>query len=191
MQLPQIRMHQTYAQIGLRTVEPVQEIQQIPADLSIKQYPSKMNIDRKPSQLEIDQEQAWNELNLKKISVLSADMAEFSKQEGFEAIAQISQEGDQLARIEHKNDAVASIATEKGNPEPADFNVAFIPSYGSVKIHYTPSEVSINWKQGGAEIEFTPHKPIHNYTPGKTKVYLRQMQDLQIDFVGLNVNYKL
>ena len=191
MQLPQIRMHQTYAQIGLRTVEPVQEIQQIPADLSIKQYPSKMNIDRKPSQLEIDQEQAWNELNLKKISVLSADMAEFSKQEGFEAIAQISQEGDQLARIEHKNDAVASIATEKGNPEPADFNVAFIPSYGSVKIHYTPSELSINWKQGGAEIEFTPHKPIHNYTPGKTKVYLRQMQDLQIDFVGLNVNYKL
>lgn len=191
MQLPQIRMHQTYAQIGLRTVEPVQEIQQIPADLSIKQYPSKMNIDRKPSQLEIDQEQAWNELNLKKISVLSADMAEFSKQEGFEAIAQISQEGDQLARIEHKNDAVASIATEKGNPEPADFNVAFIPSYGSVKIHYTPSELSINWEQGGTEIEFTPHKPIHNYTPGKTKVYLRQMQDLQIDFVGLNVNYKL
>jgi len=191
MQLPQIRMHQTYAQIGLRTVEPVQEIQQIPADLSIKQYPSKMNIDRKPSQLEIDQEQAWNELNLKKISVLSADMAEFSKQEGLEAIAQISQEGDQLARIEHKNDAIVSIAAEKGNPEPADFNVAFIPSYGSVKIHYTPSELSINWKQGGAEIEFTPHKPIHNYTPGKTKVYLRQMQDLQIDFVGLNVNYKL
>ncbi|MEH7356200.1 DUF6470 family protein [Neobacillus drentensis] len=191
MQLPQIRMHQTYAQIGLRTVEPVQEIQQIPADLSIKQYPSKMNIDRKPSQLEIDQEQAWNELNLKKISVLSADMAEFSRQEGLEAIAQISQEGDQLARIEHKYDAIASIAAEKGNPEPADFNVAFIPSYGSVKIHYTPSEVSINWKQGGAEIEFTPHKPIHNYTPGKTKVYLRQMQDLQIDFVGLNVNYKL
>ncbi|CAH2712903.1 putative protein YviE [Neobacillus rhizosphaerae] len=191
MQLPQIRMHQTYAQIGLRTVEPVQEIQQIPADLSIKQYPSQMNIVRNPSQLEIDQEQAWNELNCKKISVLSADMAEFSKQEGLEAIAQISQEGDQLARIEQKNDAIVSIATEKGNPEPADFNIAFIPSYGSVKIHYTPTELFISWKQGGAEIEFTPHKPILNYTPGKTKVYLRQMQDLQIDFVGLNVNKKL
>ncbi|MFK9090567.1 DUF6470 family protein [Bacillus salipaludis] len=191
MQLPQIRLHQTYAQIGLRKVEPVQEIQQIPADLSIKQYPSTMNIVRKPSQLEIDQEQAWNELNLKKITVLSADMAEFSKQEGLEAIAQIAQEGDQLAAIEHKNDAIVSIATEKGNPEPADFNIAFIPSYGSVKIHYTPAELSINWKQGGTEIEFTPHKPIHHYTPGKTKVYLRQMQELQIDFVGLNVNNKL
>ncbi|WP_180229954.1 DUF6470 family protein [Bacillus sp. AFS073361] len=190
MQIPQIRLQQTYAQIGLRSTQPVQEIQQAPADLSIKQVPSTLTIEHPPSSLEIDQEQAWNELGFKNLNVLTADTAEFSKQEGIEAIAQAAQEGDQMAAIEHKSDAIASIATEKGNPAPADFNIAFIPSYGSVHINFTPSEVHIDWKKGGAEIESTQHKPIHDYTPGKTEVYLRQMQQLQIDFVGLNVNNK-
>jgi hypothetical protein len=190
MQIPQIRLHQTYAQIGLKITQPVQEIQQQPADLSIKQVPAKMNIQRQPSSLVIDQEQAWNELGFKNLSTLSADHAEFSKQEGLAAIAEIAQEGDQLAAIEHKGDAIVSIITQKTQPEPADFNITFIPSYGSVKIHFTPTEVHIDWKQGGAEIVATQHKPIHNYTPGKTEVYMRQMQQLQIDFVGLNVNNK-
>ncbi|MDR7235703.1 DUF6470 family protein [Neobacillus drentensis] len=188
MQIPQIRLHQTYAQIGLRTTQPVQEIQQIPAEQSISQIPAVMTIERQSSHLEIDQEQAWSELGFKKTSVLSAEMADFSKQEGLEAVAQIAQEGDQLAAIENKTDPFASIAMEQASPGPADFNIAFIPSYGSVKLHYTPTEVHINWKQGGVEIEVTPHKPIHNYTPGKTDVYLRQKEQLQIDFVGLNVN---
>ncbi|MFJ7726536.1 DUF6470 family protein [Neobacillus sp. NPDC097160] len=188
MQIPQIRLQQTYAQIGLRITQPVQEIQQIPAEQSIKQTPAEMTIERQPSHLEIDQEQAWNELGFKKTSLLCAEMADFSKQEGLEAVAQIAQEGDQLAAIENNTDPFASIAMEKANPGPADFNIAFIPSYGSVKFHYTPTEVHINWKQGGAEIAATPHKPIHNYTPGKTEVYLRQKGQLQIDFVGINVN---
>lgn len=188
MQIPQIRLQQTYAQIGIRTIQPVQEIQQIPAELSIKQNPPKMEIERNPSKLFIDQEQAWNELNLKDLATFSSDMVEYSKQEAMEAVAEIAQEGDQLASIEHKTDAISAIATNKANPGPVDFNIAFIPSPGSVKIHYTPTELHIEWKQGGAEIESTQHKPIHNYTPGKTEVYLRQMQELQIDFVGINVN---
>ncbi|WP_312470781.1 DUF6470 family protein [Neobacillus sp.] len=188
MQIPQIRLHQTYAQIGLRTTQPVQEIEQIPAEQSIKQIPAKMNIERQPSHLEIDQEQAWNELGFKPTSLLSAELAEFSKQEGLEAVAQIAQEGDQLAAIENKTDPFSSIALEKANPGPADFNIAFIPSYGSVKLHYTPTKLHIDWEKGGAEIEVTLHKPVHNYTPGRTEVYLRQRQQLQIDFVGINVN---
>lgn len=188
MQIPQIRIQQTAAQIGLRTTQPVQEIQQTPADLSIKQVSAEMEIERQPSNLEIDQEEAWNQLNQKSLLVFSADMAEFSRNEGMEAIAQIVQEGNQLAAIEQKTNAVAAIALEKASPGPADFNIAFIPSYGSVQNHFTPTEVHINWKQGGVEIESTQHKPIITYTPGKTEVYLRQEQQLQIDFVGLNVN---
>ncbi|MED3563482.1 DUF6470 family protein [Bacillus xiapuensis] len=188
MQLPQIRLQQTYAQIGLKITQPTQEIQQPPADLSIKQIPAAMTIDRKPARLDINQDQAWNELNLKSTPVFSADMAEFSKQEGFEAIAEIAQEGDQFAAIENKTDAIVSIAQEKGCPPPQDFNIAFIPSYGSVKINFVSTELHIEWKQGGAEIEAEQHKPIHQYTPGKTEVYLSQKQQLKIDFVGINVN---
>jgi hypothetical protein len=190
MQIPQIRLQQTYAQIGLRITQPVQEIEQKPAGQSIKQVPATMTIERKPSHLDIDQEQLWNELNFKSNSVFSEDMAAFAKQEALEAVAEKAQEGDQLAGIEKKNDAINSIISAKANPGPAEFNIGFIPSYGSVKIHFTPTELTIDWKQGGAEIETTQNKPIHNYTPGKTEVYLRQMQDLQIDFVGGNVDSK-
>ena len=190
MQLPQIQLHQTYAQIGLRTTQPVQEIEQMPAEQSIKQVPATMNIDRKPTHLDIDQEQLWNELNFKNNSVFSEDMAEFAKQELMDAISEISQEGDQLAAIEQKTDAINAIVTSKINPGSAEFNIAFIPSYGSVKINYTPTELNIDWNKGGVEIQVTPHKPNHTYTPGKTEVYLRQMQSLQIDFVGGNINTK-
>lgn len=190
MQFPQIRLQQTYAQIGLRTNQPVQEIQQVPAEMSIKQVPSEMTIEHHPSSLNINQDQAWNELNRKQPSVFSADMAEFARNEGYEAISEIAEEGDQLAKIENKGDAIVSIANEKACPPPANFNIAFIPSYGSVQIRYNPSEIHVDWKRGGIELEATQPETIHNYTPGKTEVYLRQKQQLQIDFVGLNVNNK-
>lgn len=183
MRIPQIRLKQTIAQIGMQITQPKQEIEQKPADLSITQIPSKLTIDRTPSKLTIDQDQAWSELGFKPTSVLSQEFAEAGKQAAIEAIGEIAQEGDQLAAIEQKADAFIAIATEKGNPPPADFNIAFIPSHGSVKTDYTPTELHINWERGGADIQVNPNKPIHNYTPGKTEVYLRQMNQLQIDFV--------
>ncbi|MED3624010.1 DUF6470 family protein [Neobacillus thermocopriae] len=188
MQIPQLQINQVPARIGIRTIPPVQEIQQKPADLSIKQTKATMTIDRKPSRLEIDQEQAWNELNVKRLSVLSKDMTEYSRQVGLEAIAQIAQEGDQLAAIEKNNNAIVDIAIEKGLPLPADFNIAFIPSHGSVKINYIPTELHIHWKLGGAEINAVQNKPIHHYTPGKVEIYLRQKQNLDIHFTGTNIN---
>jgi hypothetical protein len=188
MQLPQIRLQSTFAQIGLRRSEPVQEIQQVPAELTIEQTPAKMTIERTPARLLIDQEQAWNQLNLKGPAQLSADHAEFSRQQALEAIAEIVAEGNQMAAIETKSNAIDAIVTNKVLAPPADFNIAFIPSHGSVKFNYQPTELQINWQKGGAEFEAKPAQVNHQYTPGKTEVYLRQMNQLEIDFVGLNVN---
>ncbi|MEH7251000.1 DUF6470 family protein [Neobacillus niacini] len=184
MQVPQIRLQQTYAQIGLRITQPVQELQQVPADLSIIQTPAKMNLTRTPSKLDINQEQARNEVNMKMPDVFSRDNAEAARQAGLEAVAKIVQEGNQLAAIENKTDALAAIAVNKSLPEPDDFNIAFIPSYGSVQIDYTPTELHIEWEKGGAEIKATPREVIHNYNAGKTEVFLQQKNQLQIDFVG-------
>ncbi|MGJ7909841.1 DUF6470 family protein [Neobacillus sp. LXY-1] len=188
MNLLQIRLHQTFAQIGMRTIQPVQEIKQVPADLSIKQIPSEMNIERTPSKLVVDQEEAWEQLGFKSLTVLKAEFIENAKQDGLQAIAEIAEKGDQMAAIQNKTDAIVAQAAEKANPQPADFNIAFIPSPGSVKIQFTPAEVHISWKPGGAEINSIQNKPIHNYTPGKTEIYLRQKQGLEIDFVGGNID---
>lgn len=184
MQLPQIQLHQTYGKIGLRISQPVQKIEQPTAEMSIKQSPAKMMIERTPSVLEIDQEQARNELNCKSPSVFSQDSAEYGKQLAFEAIALIAQKGDRLANIKDKTDAIVAIATEKNLKEPLDFNIAFIPSYGSVQIQYTPSDLKIDWQEGGTEIEVVQQKPVHQYTPGKTEVYMSQWPELKIDVLG-------
>ncbi|WP_251554715.1 DUF6470 family protein [Neobacillus muris] len=188
MQFPQIRISQTNAQIGLRITQPVQEIHQPQAEISIQQVPAEMTIERQPSELRIDQDEAWNQLGLKKLSVLMKDMAAYSRQKGFEAIAKIAAEGEQMAHIELKRDAIVDIAKAKAMPGPADFTIAFIPSYGSVHIQYKPSEIHIDWQLGGASSEYQPTKAVHEYTPGKTEVYLQQRPQLEISFVGGNLN---
>jgi hypothetical protein len=190
VQFPQIRLHQTYAQIGLRITQPVQEIQQKPAELSLKQESAQMSIENKPSQLIINDEQFWNDLGFKSIPTISQESAQHGRETVLDYIATKAQEGDQLAKIEHKSDAIVGIVTEKVLQPKADFNIAFIPSPGSVKIQFTPAELHINWKKGGADIQITPNKVIHHYTPGKTEVYLQQRQLLQIDFVGTNIDHK-
>jgi hypothetical protein len=190
MQVPQIRLQQTHANIALRITQPVQELQQKPAELSIKQESAKMSIENKPSQLRIDDEQFWNDLGFKSIPTLSQENAQQGRDAALDFIATKAQEGDQLAKIEHKSDAIVGIVNEKVLQPKADFNIAFIPSPGSVKIQFTPAELHINWKKGGADIQVTPNKVIHNYTPGKTEVYLQQRQQLQIDFVGTNVDHE-
>lgn len=188
MQVPQIRLQQTYAQIGLRITQPIQEILQAPAEVSIKQILATMNINRTPAKLDINQDQARNEVNMKMPDVYSRDNAEAARQAGLEAIAEMVQEGNQLAAIENHSNALVEIATNKALPEPVDFNIAFIPSYGSVQIDYTPTELHIEWERGGTELNVTPREVVHNYTPGKTEVYLRQKNQLQIDFVGGTLN---
>jgi hypothetical protein len=190
MQLPQIRLQQTYAHIGLRITQPIQEIQQKPAELSIKQESAKMSIENKPSQLKLDDEQFWDDLGFKSIPTILQESAQNGRESVLEYIGTKAQEGDQLAKIENKSDAIVGLITEKLLPQKADFNIGFIPSPGSVKIQFTPAELHIDWKKGGADIQVTPNNVVHHYTPGKTEVYLQQRQQLQIDFVGTNINYK-
>jgi hypothetical protein len=149
MQVPQIRLQQTYAQIGLRISQPKQELQQAPAQLSIKQTPATMTVTRTPSKLDINQDQARNEINMKMPDVFSRDNAEAAKQRGLEAIAEKVQEGNQLAAIENKTDALAAIAVNKSLPEPDDYNIAFIPSPGSVQLHPNPSTDRMGKRRNG------------------------------------------
>jgi len=114
MQFPQIRLQTTFAQIGLQRSNPVQEIQQVPAELSYKRTPTKMTIERTPGQLEIDQEQAWNERNLKGPMKLIADNAEYARQQALEAIAETVAEGNQMQAIENKTNAIDAIVKDGG-----------------------------------------------------------------------------
>jgi hypothetical protein len=188
MKMPQIRLKQTYAQIGLDTTKSKQEIRQPHAELNLRQEAAKLTIDRTPSRLEIDQTQAWNDQNLKDPFTLSRDWADEAKQLVLEGIARRAEEGTQLSRIEQGGNPIAAIARGNTSPPPADFNFGVMPQYGSVKIQFHPSMLNIQWELGGKTMDPVIHQPVHEYTPSKVEVYVKQKESLSIDFVGLSID---
>lgn len=184
MQIPLIRLQQTYAAIGISRTPPQQEISQPRAELNLEQQTAELTIDRTPSKLEIDQSKARSEVGLKGVLEMTSEAADRGRQYALEGIARRAGEGTRLAGIDKGGDPIVEMAREKASPGPAEFNIGFIPSYGSVKINFTPAQLDIHWKLGGVSINPELKKPIHEYTPGKTEVYLRQKQSLSIDFVG-------
>ncbi|GAB7389195.1 hypothetical protein BSNK01_30330 [Bacillaceae bacterium] len=191
MRIPQIRIEQTFAQIGMETIRAKQEIRQPKAELNLRQVPAKLTIERTPGRLLIDQKQAWNDRNLKDPLTLTRDEAERARQLLLEGIARIAQEGDRLAAIEKGGNPIAEIAWENANPGPLDFNYGVIPRHGAVKIRYLPAQLRFHWTLGGATLDPVIHKPVHHYTPGKVNIYLRQRNSLSIDVVGLHTDQRI
>lgn len=191
MKLPQIRLSQTFAQIGLRIEKPKQRIEQPKANMQIRQTPARLEINRKPGRLLIDQTKAWEEANLKGISALAKEFSEEGRRLLLEGIARRAEEGRQLAAIERDVNAIVELARKNGTPAPKPFNITFIPSYGSVKFHYMPSRLDMEWHRGGTTVRVLPRPPIHEYTPGSIEVYMRQRESLTIDVVGLDVDAKV
>jgi hypothetical protein len=190
MRLPQIRIQQTYAQLGLNIQKPVQEIRQPKAELNLRQEPAILDIRQARGELQIDTSEARANLDLKSSAQRSRENAEYGHRKALEAIAQISQEGDRLAQIEHKGaNPIADIAFE----ETVLYQGKEIIAAGSIvgdgiEMRYDLKPAEINIQARGKRMDPVIHRPIHNYTPGKVTGYMRQWNSVQFDVVGLHVD---
>lgn len=190
MRLPQIRLQQTYAQLGLRIQKPVQEIEQPKAELNLRQEPAILEIRQRPGELTIDTSEARANLDLKGPLERVRENAEYGHQKAMEAIAQISQEGDMLRAIENKgSNPIADIAFEESIIYQSKEIIAAGSLIGDgIEIRYKAHPVEIKVETRGKKMDPVIKKPTHKYTPGKVEGYIRQWNSLQIDFVGLNVD---
>jgi hypothetical protein len=191
MQLPQIRLQSTNAQINIQTQKGQLEIEQPPAKLSIQQPKAEIQIDRAPFRLTINQTKAREDVDLKSISRRIEEAAQLGRQDWLEGIARRAQEGEELMKIENRGNPIAEIAKRKIFLPEHEFGLGWIPSEGSVKINYEPANVDIQWKINKPIIESQINKPIINYTPGNVDINMKQYQSLKIDFdnlkhVGMN-----
>ncbi|WP_137791996.1 DUF6470 family protein [Bacillus sp. E(2018)] len=182
MNVPQLRLESTNARIGLHTQQPVQEIQQAPADLKIRQPKAELEVNVTPSQLTIDQTEAWADMDLKHVSRRIEEFAQRGYEDWLSGLARISQEGDDLMRVENGGNPIAEHAKMNSESPMYEFNIGFIPRANSVKINYRPSEMELNWKTHKPEIDVTIIKPQHQYTPGKVNVSIEQMPSLIINW---------
>src|SRR5699024_4645888 len=131
------------------------------------------------------------EVNLKGIFTLIKDWAQESQQQLLEGIARRAEEGGELVAIEKGGHSIAEIAQKNGTPAPSDFNISFIPIYGSVKITFIPVEPDIYWKKGKITVDTKDNKPIREYTPGYVESYMLQRESILIEFTGLDLDLRL
>ncbi len=190
MKIPQIRLHQTSAKLGLNIQKPVQEIEQPQAELNLRQEPAILDIRQPKGELTIDTSEARRNIDLKGPLERTRDNYEYGYKKVMEAIAQISQEGDRLAAIQHKGpNPIADIAFE----ESVIYHNTEIIAEGSivgdgVEIRYEAKPPEINVEVRGKKMDPVIHRPILQYTPGKVEGYMLQYNSLKIDFVGLHVD---
>jgi Family of unknown function (DUF6470) len=190
MNFPQLRMESTSGQLGLTSQKPIQEIEQLPAEMTINQPEAELTIERTPGKLTIDQTQAWEEMDLKHIFKRIEEFAENGYQDWLAGIARRAQEGDDLMRFENGGNPIAEHAKINSVSPIYEFNIGFIPSHFSVKINYQPVDLKINWKTHKPEIEVTINKPRHNYIPGMIHGEMKQWPSLKIEVLGLELDEK-
>lgn len=182
MNIAQIRMESTFAKIGIETTQGQLDIQQQNADMTIQQPKAEMMIDRRPPRLTIDQTRAFEDVQLKSVFRMTEDAAQAGYQQAMNAIASKSQEGDDLMMIEHGFTALPAQAQRKADTPPAEITIGWIPSHNSVKINYDPGETNIRWNTQPVKMDVRLNKPMIQFNPGKTNIFLQQRNSLNIDF---------
>lgn len=184
MNLPQIRMESQFAKIGIKTTNAKLEMEQRPAEMSIEQPKADLEIERIPGRLTIDQTAAWESMDLKSVFKRTEEHAQRGYESWLESVGRISEQGDELMRIENGGDPLVRQAIENSEQPPYEFNVGWIPEPFSVKIHYEPGEVRIRAKANQPIIDVKTNQPIHRYTPGNVSIYLAQPNKLEISIVN-------
>lgn len=185
-----LRITNIHAQLGINKHDAILSIRQPKAELQITTIPTELNTKTERLKITIDQKQCFSEAGLKDIFELTREAAERGKQAVLEAIARTTTEGNRLAMIENKSDAIVEIAAEKSLPAPADTNITFIPR-SRPKIDVTGGTVSFSPKRGGVKIDIRAIQPELNTTSPEIEFYFLQKPVFKFEFVGNNVDVSI
>ncbi|MEQ2527516.1 DUF6470 family protein [Bacillaceae bacterium CLA-AA-H227] len=183
MNIPQIQIHTTRAQIGMETTNAQVSISQPRAEQHIEQPSGILEIRTTRGQITADSSQAWEELGIYSAPRAIQIMAQKAKADVFEGMRRVAQEGRQLMDLTQKGNKVAQIAKQRFGPKLVQSEMKFIPSVDSVKVYNTPGTTEINHIPQPVKIDVTTHKPEFEYTPGNVETYLVQHPSITIDVV--------
>lgn len=177
-----IGIRTTSAQLNMRSEQPLVEIHT---------EPSNLNAHNTLPKIEIDQSQCFSESGLKGILELTADNAAYSVQAMQESVGRIAEQGDELTNFAGGGNVIAEQAGYNAFDQFArDWNMVTMPQSrpkitlieGGVKFDPVSAKVTFNAKLTKPEID---------YQPGNVEVYLRQKDQINIHFEGLNLDMKV
>lgn len=182
----QLKITNLRGQIGINSHSPAVSIRQPKAELRIETKPSVLNIKTKHVKIKIDQTQCFNEMGLKNNGALTRSYAAESRKDLLAAIQRMVGEGNRMARIENKTNAIAEIAKGHLLPPPADFNITLMPK-SRPKIRFEGG-ISLNPVQGSVNLQAAIEPVRINATRGYVEIYLLQKPYFRLEFIGGNTD---
>lgn len=185
MQLPQIRIQQQTAQIGLNIQQAQLTIEQAPAQQTIQQQQPEVHITTRPGRLTIDQSKALADVGNIPTKQSIENWANNAMQAAISGTRQKQREGDRLMKIEHGGNPLVDFAKQIGFSQQKQLGIDWIPSADGVKINYEPAEVDIEAEVHAPVIQATPTPTQTHYQRGGVETYLQQQNDLEVDIANL------
>jgi len=182
----QLQVTNIRAQIGISKYDAVLSVRQPGAGLEIAARRPVLNARTEHPQVRIDQSRCFAEIGRKGISEFTGDFAREGMGAVLEAVGRMVQEGNRMAAIKNKADAVAEIAMNKALPPPAEFNITLIPK-SRPQIDFVGG-VSFNPEQGIVNINFNPGAAEIQITRGRVELYMQRRPEFAFKFVGENVD---
>lgn len=184
-----IKITSTNALIGIQTTPAKMSIRQPKADFDMRQKHPKIILNTEPVKITIDQSQCFSEAGLKGYMELTDDAAARGRQAVLEGIGRIVSEGNTLAAIENKHDAIAEIAASNFI-QVAERNIDFIPK-SRPKFDVVGGNVDISVDEGTVEINSKQNRPIIDVEVGSVEISLRQHPSISFEYIGKEIDKKL
>lgn len=186
MNIPAIQINTTPAKLGISSTPGRLSIQQPPATVDLEQPKADMRIQTTPGKLTIDQRQAWDDMDRKHVFTRIKEAAANGRQKALEGTGRRAAEGRELADIHKGGNAIVMQAARRVD-RTHELGIAYIPSYGSVKINYQPGDVQIDVQAHQVENNTRANKPIINYQPGDVSFQMKQYPSIQFQAVNKTI----
>ena len=159
-------------------------LQSSPTKVQIETAPASLEISQPRGELTIDQTPCRYSIGIKNCSDFAQDNAALGRQTVMNAIARIAQEGNQMARIESKSDALADIAADSSFSEVPEITWA---SIAAPNIQYQANPVQFNPIAGKVNFTVQPGTVQGDYQPGSVDIRVSQYPSIEISVVDVKV----
>ncbi|QKS72356.1 hypothetical protein FLK61_37650 [Paenalkalicoccus suaedae] len=191
MQLAKLQITQQQAKTGISSHTPTLSIKQRPADMSISQELSgNLSLSTTFSSITIDQSQAFADAGLIPPLQSADQFISRAKQQALSYIAETTQHGEMLKKIENGTNAIPAIARDKGERDTFQFGYGAVPrGMDRVRINHTPSELTVRSDWPDPSISFRRNMPEISIPRWESQVYLQQKESIAFSVVlGSAVN---
>lgn len=163
------------AKLNIQTSQPRVQLKTTPAMVEIHQPRGELTIDQYPCRYSI---------GLKNLADFAQDCADLGRQTLMDTIARIAQEGDQMAQIQNKSNAIANIAANSTISEVPDIIYAYI---ASPNFNYQANPVQFIPKEGKVDLNFQRGNVQGDYQRGSVDIRVAQYPSIEISVVDVKV----